>query len=205
MKTTKIEISLPFFLGFYESPYDISDMDIESELQGFEDEFGLEGLTADDLEIDYGAYKKMVGKEFAQQWKEFAPSSVKSVNFKEVYSPRFYNFSTDEIIAEIELAEDWKKEVDAFVSANIEMLEKRIKEDWTSRDGFVSFIENNLAKWAYKIYVEEDARYIGFMIQYMMEYTESSEVITDTLVDKTMDKIWCGACMSLRRSTDISK
>lgn len=199
MKTTKIEISLPFFLGFYESPYDFSDSCIENEIEYHEEYDGLVGLTFDDFDLDYKGYKEEVGIEFTRQWMDYAPSFVKGATFKEVYSPRFYNFSTDEIIAEIELAEDWKKEVAAFISANTEMLEKRIKEDWTSRDGFVSFIENNLAKWAYKIYVEEDARYIGFMIQYMMEAEADERYIEDSLVERTMANVLACEYLTLKK------
>lgn len=70
---------------------------------------------------------------------------------------------------------------------NKEWLTKRIKEDWTSRDGFCSFMDNTYDYWCDELQKDEpDVRYLGVIVTYMM-WSENEdiyeEIITDTLED----------------------
>ena len=70
---------------------------------------------------------------------------------------------------------------------NKEWLTKRIREDWTSCDGFNSFMDNNYNDW-YKEFQKDDVdeRYICTMIGYMMLLANKNiydELINDTLAD----------------------
>ena len=78
---------------------------------------------------------------------------------------------------------------------NAEWLRERIWKDWTSYDGFISFMDNNLNDWYNHIFKEMDERYIGSMITYMMiikgkqegnddlAYTISSYALDDICMD----------------------
>ena len=89
-----------------------------------------------------------------------------------------YNFDTDHIYADIELRDDWKDVMRGFMTENTDWLRDRIKKDWTSYDGFMSFMSNVLEEWDSYLFEEEDERYIATMLGYMM-YRENEEIIRD--------------------------
>ena len=63
--------------------------------------------------------------------------------FVELSSPKYYNFSTDRIFVKIscKFIEELKKKIDKFA------LGKAILEQFTSRDGFISFYSNDVNEW----------------------------------------------------------
>lgn len=172
----KISIELPFFPGFYESDLENSDTSywaIKEELEYYttdcvEEHPEYAKLTEDDLDFDYRGYEKELIDGFVEGFRSYAPDFVESVEFDEMVSPKYYNYSTDRIFAYVELADDWKDKVRAFMSENYEWLKDRIKKDWTSYDGFTSFMENDIREWDKMLFEEEDARYISTMIGYIM-------------------------------------
>lgn len=194
----KISIQLPFFPGFYETDYETSDTSywaIRNELEYYQRDLRDEHpeyqlLTEDDLDFDYQAYEKEVMDSFIAVFPHYAPDFVEAVEFDELDSPKYYNFRNDHLFAYVTLADDWKDKMRAFIRDNEDYLEKRIKEDWTSYDGFISFMENDLAEWDTYLFEEEDPRYIGSMIGYMM-YRENKDVYNDLLM-ATMDDIYDG-------------
>jgi hypothetical protein len=188
MKTT---IRLPFFPGFYESWLENSDTSywaIKEELDYYyHGELGRTELTEDDLDFDYKAYEKEVCDAFVEVWKNLSPDFVKSVEFEELWRPRYYNFETDRIYAKIEMEDDWKEKMRAFMDANWFELSKRIDDDWSDRDGFISFMNNRIDGWIGALFVEEDARYIGVMLGYMMEFEDKD--IFEHLCEATLQDI----------------
>lgn len=191
MKTT---IRLPFFPGFYESWLENSDTSywaIKEELDYYHEELGRAELTEDDLDFDNKAYEKDVCDAFIEVWKGSAPDFVESVEFDELWSPKYYNFDTDHLYAKIELADDWKEKMKAFMDAHWLELGVKIDEEWSSRDGFISFMENRIDDWPAKLFEDEDARYIGTMLGYMME--EEDADIMEHLVEAALEDIYEGS------------
>jgi len=191
MKTT---INLPFFPGFYESWLENSDTAywaIKEELDYYRDDLGKEDLTEDDLDFDYKEYRKDVCDAFVDAWANRAPDFVKSVKFEELWSPRYYNYETDRIYAEIEMEDDWKDKVREFMYKNWEWLRERILKDWSDRDGFISFMENHSDMWPEKMFEDEDVRYIGTMLGYMMELEDGD--IYEHLCEDTLEDIYAGS------------
>lgn len=141
MKVTedKIEIQIPFH-GFYES---IHSENIDRMI---EDGFNYNYDTGDEQEVpdavweadvDYDAIHKEYSKEYTEMFGKLFGLDLK---FKELTSPREYNFSTDKIFASI------PKEQLAKLRAEVEAHPKwaeRVKERFTSYDGFMSFYSND--------------------------------------------------------------
>ena len=77
------------------------------------------------------------------------------------------------------------------MDANKDYLTKRIREDWTSRDGFNSFMDNNYDDW-YKEFQKDDVdvRYIGVMIGYMM-LLANENIYNDLIID-TLENFYVG-------------
>ena len=190
----KVNIELPFFPGFYESSLMNSDTAywaIKDELEYMQDAYILKehpeykGLTEDDLDFRYSDFEHDLAVAFADAWWNNAPSIVESVEFSEIVSPKYYNFSTDRLFADVELKENWQEVMRAFMKENADWLKERIKEDWTSYDGFCSFMNNDSSEWDKYLFEDTDERYISTMLGYMM-YREN-ERIREDLVMETLD------------------
>lgn len=175
MSKNVFEIQLPFFAGFYESVlynsdtlyYEVNDGD---NLDYYRERFEDDTLEPDDLDIDFEAYKEDVSKAFVEAFDLCTPDFVKEIEMTELSSPRFYNYSTDKLYANVTFEDDWKAGVMSFMEKNKEALAERIKKDWTSYDGFMSFIENDYDKWVEEFQKDEpDERYIGSMLGYIIE------------------------------------
>ena len=187
------EIRLPFFCGFYDSPlYNCDTLyweTTEDDMEYWRERFDDETLTADDLDIDFPRFKEECAKAYIEVFFNNAdcPKFIKNMKFSEIVSPLYYNYETDKIYVNVEFEDDWRDEVRAFMKKNKEWLTKRIGEDWTSYDGFHSFMDNNYNDW-YKEFQKDDVdeRYIGVMIGYIMLLANKriyNDLITDTLED----------------------
>lgn len=187
------EIRLPFFCGFYESPLYNSDTlyweTTEDEMEYWRERFDDETLTADDLDIDFPRFKEECAKAYMDVFFNNCdcPDFIKSMEFSEIVSPLYYNFETDKLYVNVEFEEDWRDKVKTFMDENKEWLTERIKEEWSSRDGFCSFMDNTYEGWYEELQKDDaDERYIGVMIGYIMLLANKriyNDLITDTLED----------------------
>lgn len=179
-------IQLPFFPGFYESALKNSDTAywaIKEELEYYQNECDTPcpELTEDDLDFNDDEYEEDVRNAWVEAFRDRLPEFVLSLENVEMTSPRYYNFETDRLWADVELRDDWMDEMRHFIALNYDWLQKRIKDDWTSYDGFCSFMENDVDKWAEHLFDEMDERYISTMIGYMM-YRENKEIRNDLVM-----------------------
>lgn len=167
-----------FFPGFYESPLENSDMtyeEVESFIDDLKDRHPKLEIDRDyDIIEDIKGYEEEVAEAWARAYATYFPEGlVKSCEFDSIVPPRNtgygpdYRFGTDKLYLNIELADDWLERMKKFIYDNQEWFEKRICDDWSSRDGFMSYMENSLAGWL-KNLEEEDERYIGTTLAYMM-------------------------------------
>lgn len=164
-------IKLDFFAGFYESYLYDSDTAYYAEkntAEYYNECCGKDVVDMNDLEVDYKAYTKDVVDAIVDVYPKYMPDLVESIKFRNMWSPREYNFATDEIYVKAKLSKTWRSQMREFMKENAEWLRERIRKDWTSYDGFMSFMANNLDDWYYHIFKEMDERYIGSMITYMM-------------------------------------
>ena len=214
----KINIELPFFPGFYESDLENGDTAywaIKEELDYYRNDCDTpcKELTEDDFDFNYSDYEKDVREQWVEGFRENAPEFVVSVENVEMTSPKYYNFSTDKLWADIELKDGWEDDVRKFMDENADWLRKRIKDDWTSYDGFMSFMSNNFGdtshdededywggdkSWYWHLFSGQSDRwecYISTIIGYMM-YRENSEIRND-LVMFALDDIYAGSYVTL--------
>ena len=216
-----MNIELPFFPGFYESDLENSDTSywaIKEELDYYQQEYAYDNhdeqaiysqLTEDDLDFNYKDYEKDVREAWVESFRGRVPDFVLSVEDVEMTSPKYYNFETDRLWADIELSEDWQDKVRAFMDENKDWLRERIKEDWTSYDGFASFMSNNFddtrwdddddnwardKSWYWHLFsgkYDRWACYISTIIGYMM-HRENKNVRNDLIMD-ALEDIYAGS------------
>lgn len=174
--------SLPFFPGFYGTFFDISDnlyYDAQSEYDYYLQVLGQENadkvnLSPDDFEPtneDLNKWQEDICESFVSEFLEYVPDWVENIEFVGISRPKYYNFYNDELICNILLTSDWQEKVSDFIYDNYDNLKEDIKRDWSSRDGFHSFISNNVDEWGECIEKEPDL-YLPLLLQYAICYNE---------------------------------
>lgn len=213
----KVNIELPFFPGFYESDLENSDTPywaIKEELQYYQEECDTpcKELTESDLDFDYKGYEEAVRDGWVDGFRGNMPEMVLSLENVGMTSPKYYNFSTDKLWADVELKDGWEDDVRKFMTENADWLRERIKDDWTSYDGFMSFMSNNFdnlahdededywgdKSWYWHLFSGKSDRfecYISVIIGYMM-YMENKDIRND-LVMFALEDIYAGSYVFL--------
>ena len=176
---TKFNIEAMFFPGLYESILCDSDSQYYAEKEYADYLMGeYPGFEVDpdtDIQADYERFRNDMAKAWADSWKDYLPNIVISCQYTDLVPPRNtgygpdYRFGTDKVYVDIELVPDWFAHMKKFIYDNHEWFEDRIKKDWTSYDGFMSFMENDIDGWIQGL-MDEDERYVGTTVAYMMMF-----------------------------------
>lgn len=83
----------------------------------------------------------------------------------ELYSPRFYNFATDQV----EITVDYNKyDLLKFAKENKEGLNSFLKENYSSYDGFSSSTANNYSEWV-EDFTEDNEQSIGAILTFIFK------------------------------------
>ena len=213
----KVNIELPFFPGFYESDLENSDTSycaIKEELEYYQRDCDTpcEELTENDLDFDYKGYKEAVRDEWVAGFREYMPEIITSLDNVEMVSPKYYNYSTDKLYADVELKDGWEDDVRAFMTENADWLRERINRDWTSYDGFISFMSNNFdnlahdeeedywgdKSWYWHLFSGKSDNFVCYLttiIGYMM-YRKNENVRND-LVMYALEDVYAGSYVFL--------
>ena len=103
----------------------------------------------------------------------------------EIYSPKYYNFSNDEIDLDVTFS---KSKVLNEVNKNITKFNDFLKERYSSRDGFNSFTSNNYIEWLEDYNNDMDTA-IGAVLTYLFQETieENRENFIQHVCDDYMD------------------
>lgn len=117
----KVETIVPFFTGFYNSIFE-----------------------------DYWKYKDEIGKLFVDVINDDIKNVLPSFNytFERIQSPKYYNYGTDEIYA---LATFDTDELLNYLIKNGDKFEEYCKNNFSSYDGFISFLPNNAYEFVEKM------------------------------------------------------
>jgi hypothetical protein len=88
-----------------------------------------------------------------------------TIKCKEIYSPKFYNFGTDEIVMDVTYS---KSKILQVVKKDTETFNKFLKDNYTSYDGFTSFTSNNYNDWLVD-FEENEIRSVGSVLTYLFQ------------------------------------
>lgn len=141
MEKTKVKTVIPFS-GFYHS---FHDQDLDHSLDMVcSDSTGCHTYeTVRERMFDLIDWKK-AHKLYAQKYTDLFSREVGiDLSFEALISPRYYNYETDRIFCWIPM-----EEVERIYNAVPKKdLEKKIKDRFTSCDGFISHYPNDLSLW----------------------------------------------------------
>ena len=178
---TKYYTTCSQFEGFYESDYYYSDMEYE-----------YSNLMDEHYELtNFEKYQKDLCKEWIDLVKhqlEFATGNViKKISTRnfELESPREYNFTTDKLVVNVEFRlralEQW------CLKNKPEEFNKYLKENYSSYDGFISFVPNSIYAFKDKYFNEYKTfkeRERNNLINVMLEFYFECQIDFETDVNE---------------------
>lgn len=155
------EVFIPF-PGFYQSWV---DMMIDDHLEMEAEELGMEEV--ENFKVDHEAIARAYVELYEAQLREALESPADGTlppkfTFKELISPRFYNFETDRILCEVDSIP--KLVAVRKVLMGTDSLQKDIENRFASRDGFASFYDDFVSEWKTKPYRDWDCNELSILL-----------------------------------------
>lgn len=183
----EIIVPLPLFQGFYDTCYEINWEEYEEIVEKrISDSEYLENPTSyGDYEFDEPSYELMVAKLYVREFKKYTPDYVKDIEVLRIIHPREYNHKNDEIEVKIKLSEDFRIKMRDFAYANEKWLRTKIKEDWSDKPGFWSFMSNDFNRWVKYL---EQPKITGVNSNYYAEIIKYDMLNEDTDVANRIDQ-----------------
>jgi len=120
------------------------------------------------LEIITSAFEFMLPNEFMDDF---------AFTYQDTYHPRFYNFETDAVNFSFEFTDDLKNWFFDYVNDN-GAFKQYLKDNYTSRDGFLSFTANNWHDWL-EGWNENDYRCVSAMLAFFIWQEANESNIND--------------------------
>lgn len=185
MKIRYTNWSTEIFEGFYESG-----------LFNCDSEYYLSQNLESDYEIkDFHTFMNTVGKRIADE--VYYPcfceedSAVTDLDFVGIDCPQYYNYRTDRIVLDVEV--DLKKLEDFCFNDDFN---KYLQDNFTSRDGFHSFVKNNRLGFylEYKDDESEKQKCLDVMLEYYFtKRIEDEEDFKVHMYEIANDELYCQA------------
>lgn len=164
---------LQSFVGFYDSIWE-PDAEIyyECERTGQEEDV--------DFTFDYQEYRHDICEDYTEVWEswlqEFISDDIQ-LEFLKVVRPQYYTaWETDRCRVKIQLTQAAEDAIIAKMGKHRELLAKWIKENHTSRDGFISYLSNDIDQWPSRLFDDQEIRQPAYLF-YMLYYIVKAEFI----------------------------
>ena len=164
---------LQSFEGFYDSIWE-PDTEIyyECERTGQEEDV--------DFTFDNQEYQHDICENYTQVWefwmREFISDDIQ-LEFLEVVSPQYYTaWDTDRCRVKIQLTQAAEDAIIAKIEKHRELLAQWIKENHTSRDGFISYLSNDIDQWPSRLFDDNEIHQPAYLF-YMLYYIVKAEFI----------------------------
>lgn len=136
----KIKTYLPIFTGYYGSifePNEDIEIDYINELRA---ENNKSKINYDNIQFDYDNYYLELSKELCYKvWSEL-DNFIDKIEFLELKSPKFYNYSNDYIEC---IITPKKQAIISYIKDHYNNWCKYLKDNYTSYEGFISHYSNN--------------------------------------------------------------
>ena len=171
-KITLMNNDQRIFQGLYESTLHNSDTDYYlAEALADED-------TPDKVEVDYdfNEFTKVAGEACVESLEKelYAHDVITNMDYVGMHSPRYYNYETDKVLIDIDY--NFIKLVKYCRHTNKDKFNQYLKDNYTSYDGFISFVENSVEGFFLKDWFNSHK---NMAVQVMIEFYLISEIDLD--------------------------
>ena len=160
------------FCGLYESTLYNSDTDY------YLAQYLADEDTPDNVEVDYdfNKFAKAAGEACVESLEKelYSHDVITDMSYAGMHSPRYYNYETDRVIININY--NFIKLVKYCRHTNKDKFNQYLKDNYTSYDGFISFVENSVEGFFTKDWFNSHK---NMAIQVMIEFYLTSEIDTD--------------------------
>lgn len=129
---------LPVFWGFYGSHWEDIDFEGENEHYNLPKNFPFYEY------LNYSAYHEALAIKFVDAVQSELSEFIVSAKFKDIDSPKYYNFENDKIAISVEIN---RKKIKKYIYENLKQFELFLVENHKSRDGFCSFYSHTFEDW----------------------------------------------------------
>lgn len=176
--------STDIFPGFYESDLYNSDT-----IYNINESLDEGEPPVDFTENGYTEYCNSVARQAAESLADALDQDekiIKASRFKKLWSPRFYNFDTDRIECELDI--DWDALVE-WVKDESYAFAAYLKNNFTSYDGFISFVPNTTNEFWDKLDTDFD-RLSDVLIEFYILQHLDQDWWRDSLYEIATNTIW---------------
>jgi hypothetical protein len=94
-------------------------------------------------------------------------TSINQIDCKDYSSPKYYNFSGDRFYLDFDVNDNFINECIEIALNNEDNFKDYLKDNYSSRSGFISFTANNLESWLIEVKESEDTA-IGALISFIL-------------------------------------
>lgn len=174
MIDTKQTIESPIFPGFYETIISEGYSDQDSEVEYLKEQGSIPSdidISNVDFTYDYDSYKRDISIAYTDALAEHLEDHdlAYNVEFESIISPKYYNYSTDRLFIDLEVN---MPRINQVIDENAEAFTKYLQDNYTSYDGYISFIENKPSLFADKLAALEP-EYISVALRFCLEVLHS--------------------------------
>lgn len=180
MKVSNIQ--LPIFNGYY-----CSNLSIEENEVYYLDDFGE--INEDQYnEINSKETYLNISKKYVEEFneeleKDLLNFGISNIQFQELWSPKFYNYSTDEIYCTLDIN---IKVLHKVLKEHEDPFQRFLRDNYTPIDGYTPFVSNDVETYLENLLsTDVDNRNISVILEYLV--TEILEVQAFDIEIKVLD------------------
>lgn len=187
----QIEINLPDFIGFYNSPLDPGEFIEIVPTEELESHGDMDQEQYDS--INWNKTHEATAKKYLYKFidQNEAPINLFGIKleFVKVDSPKYYNYSTDKLVCKATFN---KQKLIRYIKTLLKVkenylrLDEYIKDTFSSRSGFISFYSNNTHYWINDLLPKIETDNVIFET-FLFNLVTSADYDRDELIDQTMD------------------
>ena len=164
------------FQGLYESTLYNSDTDYYLAQYLAEDNF--DGIDLKNVEVDYDfqEFTKVAGEACVDSLNDelYSHDVITNMDYAGMHSPRYYNYETDKVLIDVDY--NFIALVKYCRHTNKDKFNQYLKNNYTSYDGFISFVENSVEGFFAKDWFNSHK---NMAVQVMIEFYLTSEIDLD--------------------------
>ena len=168
-KITLMNNDSRIFCGLYESVLYNSDTDYYLAQT-------LGGSLGDEVDYDFNEFTKVAGEACVNSLEDelYSHDVITNMDYVGMSSPRYYNYETDKVLIDVDY--NFISLVKYCRHTNRDKFNQYLKNNYTSYDGFISFVENSINSFFTKDWFNSHK---NMAVQVMIEFYLTSEIDLD--------------------------